>query len=606
MQTSGGDAVAIMPEATSVRLFQTIATKAAIHLRDLPWPEVKAELVSSLYSKTSAQRREAGVSKIIFSSDLLPSPVAMLFVTREGSMGVLEVLGPSSNPRGVKLRYKLVQNDSELRKQAVREGPPLFNFQFRRDGSANGGKNLVEFRMILEDGVAENITLKPESGIEGDIERLEREQERDFYSVTFNSERGFLPPVWNFSITYNDKNQKKIKRTYAVVIHADVAPPNHFEVRLADESYRTNVPAFNFAVGGVGPRGAVLTMTRMGKPVTHFKMQSPPGLEGHFNNLQTTVNYDQQDLVFNAQTNGLPEKWKFSIEFLADNFNFHRHFFEVTYQPTNKWDKRLIVKETPERLVRNVQVPELQFLAWQDEWQTKQPGAVRHPDGSPVTDAEEIKWLKAVPSGDLDLTNLKLKPEPRILHLWFSHPNFRQWGFYEVILSDDAGKIIKLGGDGSTSSGAQDANDENGNRGWNYWALSPGAGTNLPPHLSVCLRYTIDALERTQEISPYFSGMMSLEGRSQLNAVGQNVLGRAFVAIAVDAKKLQGRQFDVVAITKDGRELPHTGWGRAGPVDDGVRVENFDFTIPLTDVAKFIIGTRPVRTMEWKNVVLPK
>jgi hypothetical protein len=247
--------------------------------------------------------------------------------------------------------------------------------------------------------------------------------------------------------------------------------------------------------------------------------------------------------------------------------------------------------------------PKLQFLAWQDEWQTNQPGAARHPDGSPVTDADELKWLKAVPSGGLDLTNLKLKPEPRILHLWFSHPDFRQWGFYEVRLSDGAGKIIKLGGDGSTSSGAQDANDDNGNRGWNDWALCPG--TNLPPRLSVWLRYTLGALERTQEISPYFSGMMSLEGGSQLNAVGQNVLGRAFVAIAVDAKKMQGRQFDVVAITKDGRELPHAGWGRAGPVDGGVRVENFDFPTPLADVAKFLIGTRPIRIHEWKNVVLP-
>jgi len=27
---------------------------------------------------------------------------------------------------------------------------------------------------------------------------------------------------------------------------------------------------------------------------------------------------------------------------------------------------------------------------------------------------------------------------------------------------------------------------------------------------------------------------------------------------------------------------------------------------PLADVAKFIVGTRPIRTMEWTNVVLPK
>jgi hypothetical protein len=49
------------------------------------------------------------------------------------------------------------------------------------------------------------------------------------------------------------------------------------------------------------------------------------------------------------------------------------------------------------------------------------------------------------------------------------------------------------------------------------------------------------------------------------------------------------------------------GAGDAGGLTGGagVRVENFDFEIPLADVAKFIIGTRPIRTSEWKNVVLP-
>ncbi len=40
----------------------------------------------------------------------------------------------------------------------------------------------------------------------------------------------------------------------------------------------------------------------------------------------------------------------------------------------------------------------------------------------------------------------------------------------------------------------------------------------------------------------------------------------AFVAIAVDAKKMQTRQFDVVAIAKDGREIPHDGYGSQAPL----------------------------------------
>jgi hypothetical protein len=35
-------------------------------------------------------------------------------------------------------------------------------------------------------------------------------------------------------------------------------------------------------------------------------------------------------------------------------------------------------------------------------------------------------------------------------------------------------------------------------------------------------------------------------------------------------------------------------------------VAKFEFEIPLSEVEKFIIGTRSIRTNEWKNVVLPR
>jgi hypothetical protein len=123
----------------------------------------------------------------------------------------------------------------------------------------------------------------------------------------------------------------------------------------------------------------------------------------------------------------------------------------------------------------------------------------------------------------------------------------------------------------------------------------------------VRLRYTAGPLERIQELAvkPKTQTSMSLEGGSQLNGVGQNVDGRAFVAIGVDAKGMRSRQFDVVAVAKDGREIPRTGWESSGTVGAGVRVENFDFELPLAEVAKFRIGTRPIRTNDWKDVALP-
>ena len=220
-----------------------------------------------------------------------------------------------------------------------------------------------------------------------------------------------------------------------------------------------------------------------------------------------------------------------------------------------------------------------------------------------MTNAEELQWLKNVNAGGMNTT---FGSNPRFLKLWFSHPNFQRTHFSEVSLLDDAGRPLKLGADGPSSCSLVDASEKNGQLGWRCWTGSPGEGTNFPAHLTVQLRYTIGPLERTQEVKSDFNGTTSLEGNSILNGIGQNAQGRAFVAIAVNAKNMQSRVFDAVAVAKDGREISHLGSGRGGSVGSGVDWGKFEYAVPLSDVSKFIIGTRPIRTMEWTNVVLPK
>ena len=98
---------------------------------------------------------------------------------------------------------------------------------------------------------------------------------------------------------------------------------------------------------------------------------------------------------------------------------------------------------------------------------------------------------------------------------------------------------------------------------------------------------------------------MSLEGNSQLNGIGLNAQGKTFVAIAVDAEKMKSRLFGILAVTKAGAEVQPGGWETGGNVGSGVRVDEFEFNEPLGDLAKFIIGTRPIRSNECKDVVLP-
>ena len=251
--------------------------------------------------------------------------------------------------------------------------------------------------------------------------------------------------------------------------------------------------------------------------------------------------------------------------------------------------------------------PRLRFLAWQEEWKTNQPAGAWHTDGSPVTDQAEINLLRSVPASRMDVSATEAaRRNPRFLHLWFSHPLLNLQSLNNITLIDSNGVALKLGADSAVSSGAHPPTQSNGNVAWLPATLSPGEGDQVPSAVTVRLRYAMGLLERYQEVAADFRGGMSLEGGSQLNGIGQGADGRTFVAIAVDARKNESRHFGVVAITRDGREMAHSGGGSSGNVGSGVRVEKFEFNTPLADIARFRIGTRPIRTMEWTNVVLFK
>jgi hypothetical protein len=66
---------------------------------------------------------------------------------------------------------------------------------------------------------------------------------------------------------------------------------------------------------------------------------------------------------------------------------------------------------------------------------------------------------------------------------------------------------------------------------------------------------------------------------------------------------LKARKFGAVGVTKDGRHLiPNGGSSIYGTIS----VETFPFPVSLDEVAVFLVGTRPIRTQEWKDVLLVK
>ena len=114
-------------------------------------------------------------------------------------------------------------------------------------------------------------------------------------------------------------------------------------------------------------------------------------------------------------------------------------------------------------------------------------------------------------------------------------------------------------------------------------------------------------MEHQQQIDTDNNNTIALEGGSELNGVGQDRAGKAFAAIAVDAKRTSERRFGVIAVTKDGRELEAIQSVTGGYSDGtGMSIARFVFDAPLSEIAHFRVGTRPIRTMEWKDVVLDR
>ena len=249
--------------------------------------------------------------------------------------------------------------------------------------------------------------------------------------------------------------------------------------------------------------------------------------------------------------------------------------------------------------------PQLRFLAWQGDGRTSQPKGAWHLDGSEVSAPTEIALLEGLLPAEMDArAAYPGKLQPHFLHLWISHPLLNLLGLNRVVILDARGVPLKMGANGSIASRVSAAEERPDGMGWFMCTLSPSESNQTPARVTVQFDYAVGPLERTKEVAPDFQGAMSLEGNSQLNGIGQRADGKSFIALSVDARGAASRHFGVLAITHDAREVAPSSMSTSGHLGSGTRVEQFEFNVPLRDVSRFRIGTRPVRTKQWQDVVI--
>ncbi len=258
-------------------------------------------------------------------------------------------------------------------------------------------------------------------------------------------------------------------------------------------------------------------------------------------------------------------------------------------EPDDVGDVRIrykLVLTTPESS------PELRALDWLDHVE----GCVGHawlPDGK---DAPEAEWRpptsrvsNALPGFDAGT--------PRYLCLWFSHPSFDRLSVSELRLVDPStGKIAGDPRQETAVSFSESSADHAPDR-WLAVTLSPGPYGRLPARVEVRLRFSAGDWSFVNELPLPYRDRRSLADGVSLGVPGQDADGQAVVELTRDpALDTDRDQFDVIAITRDGSRLEHSGHS----ISTGSTVlERFGFETSLANLRSLEVRKRPVQTQAW-------
>ena len=244
-----------------------------------------------------------------------------------------------------------------------------------------------------------------------------------------------------------------------------------------------------------------------------------------------------------------------------------------------------IVKEGTNQ-VKFDQPPALRRVAWfptYGHWQ------FHLPDGKliPPDEVQKIRYVdKAMESG------------PGFVFV-ISHPGIDYESNLSATLTQDNGTDIS---DGSYSSIHSVPGEDGGETGW----MMMQCGLAKLPKETSKLNLGIKLSAGRWNTSSLMA-FGELQGRGfggvTLGSCGSNAEGKAFVTMLTDEDSDQRVQWRLLAVTKAGERV---GYSKGTSTVSGEKLlQTQIFDLPLNELVGFVIETRPVKTFQFKDIILP-
>ena len=252
-----------------------------------------------------------------------------------------------------------------------------------------------------------------------------------------------------------------------------------------------------------------------------------------------------------------------------------------------------VEQNAPVTAASEADAPKLRFLAWQDDSTKGGPGGWRawHPDGTPVTDPEELKQMDGLREQSLTMSAFK---NPHFLCIWISHPGLTKNSLNPVTLSGwdkQQRPLLYAGG------------SESVHEGWVTCAFNMTYPDDLPATLDINLVCSVDPWKTLAENIPPVSNTYVPLKDVTLGAIGETSEGHALVNLVRQGSQVTDTQYDFQAITKDKRVMNHSISTFTTGVHN-VNIEASEFPLKLAEVDHFVLRSRPIKTMVFKNVPL--